>query len=97
MAGAMRRPEAMRAAGEAGLVAFGGMLLILPGLLTDVAGLALMVPWVRRLVMARIGARVAWWGRAVRRGDGCGGGNGNRGRTGRPAPAFGMDQAVSAC
>jgi UPF0716 protein FxsA len=57
LAGAMQRPQAMRAAGEAGLVAFGAVLLILPGLLTDLFGLALMVPVVRRWVMAQIAVR----------------------------------------
>ncbi len=57
LAGAMQRPQAMRAAGEAGLVVFGAVLLILPGLLTDLLGLALMVPGVRRWVVARIAAR----------------------------------------
>jgi UPF0716 protein FxsA len=66
LAGAMQGTQAMRAAGEAGLIAFGALLLILPGLLTDLAGLALMVPLVRRWVITRIGARVVVSGSAGR-------------------------------
>lgn len=38
-------------AGDAGLLALASVLLILPGLLTDVLGLALLVPGVRRWVV----------------------------------------------
>ena len=55
----MRGPEAMRAAGQAGLLALGAVLLILPGLLTDLAGLVLLVPQVRRWIAGRVGVRVA--------------------------------------
>lgn len=44
---------------EAALVAAGGLLLVTPGLLTDVAGLLLVVPWTRR----RIAPHVLAWGR----------------------------------
>ena len=58
LAGAIQTPGGMRAAGQAGLLVFGALLLILPGLLTDLAGLALMLPPVRVFVAGRIGARV---------------------------------------
>lgn len=58
LSGAMRGQAALREAGEAGLVALGAVLLILPGILTDLAGLALMLPPVRRLITVWIGARV---------------------------------------
>ena len=58
LAGAMQRPGGMRGTGQAGLLAFGAVLLILPGLLTDLAGLALMLPPVRRWVAERMVARV---------------------------------------
>ena len=50
--------EAMAAAGQAGLLALAGLLLILPGLLTDVAGAVLLVPAVRAWIVKAIGARV---------------------------------------
>lgn len=50
--------EAMAAAGQAGLLALAGLLLILPGLLTDVAGVVLLVPAVRAWIVKAIGARV---------------------------------------
>ena len=59
LAAAMRGPQAMRAAGQAGLLALAAVLLILPGLLTDLAGLVLLVPQVRRWIAGRIGVRVA--------------------------------------
>ncbi|MEO8241633.1 MAG: FxsA family protein [bacterium] len=43
---------------HSGLTVVGAVLLILPGFLSDLAGLALMVPAVRRLVMQLVGARV---------------------------------------
>ncbi len=58
LSGAMRGQAGLREAGEAGLVALGAVLLILPGILTDLAGLVLMLPPVRQLVMGLIGARV---------------------------------------
>lgn len=50
--------EAMAAAGQAGLLALAGLLLVLPGLLTDLAGAALLVPQVRGWIVRKIGARV---------------------------------------
>ena len=58
LAGAIRGPGGMGAAGQAGLLALSAVLLILPGLLSDVVGLVLLLPPVRALIAARIGARV---------------------------------------
>ena len=57
LAGAMRGPRALQAAGKAGIVALAAVMLILPGFLTDVVGLVLLVPAVQRLVLAWIGVR----------------------------------------
>ena len=57
--GVMQGRGVMRAAGQAGLLALAAVLLILPGLLTDLAGLMLLVPQVRRWIAGRIGVRVA--------------------------------------
>ncbi len=51
--GAGRLPVA-----HSGLVALGAVLLILPGFLTDMIGLALMVPPIRAVIIARIGSRL---------------------------------------
>ncbi|MBX3249576.1 MAG: FxsA family protein [Myxococcales bacterium] len=40
------------------LVLVGGVLLVTPGVLTDVVGLALLLPWTRRLVARRLRARL---------------------------------------
>jgi UPF0716 protein FxsA len=48
---------------NAGLVALGGVLLLLPGFLSDVIGLALLTPPLRRAVIAFLGSR---GGRGVR-------------------------------
>ena len=40
------------------LILLGGFLLMLPGFFTDVLGLLLMIPPLRRLVIAQVGARV---------------------------------------
>lgn len=53
----MRDPAAPLAQGA--LILLGGGLLVLPGFLTDAAGLALLVPGVRRLLIARLGRRIA--------------------------------------
>ena len=43
---------------HSGLIALGAVLLILPGFLTDMIGLAMMVPLVRAVIVARIGSRL---------------------------------------
>lgn len=49
---------------DAALVMLGGVLLIMPGFLTDVVGLLLLLPFTRPLVRSAIG----WWaGRAIQR------------------------------
>lgn len=40
---------------DASLIFIGGVLLILPGLLCDLAGLALLIPATRRLIRRRLG------------------------------------------
>lgn len=69
----MRRDPLGQMAGNA-LVLLGGTLLILPGFLTDTAGLLLLVPQVRGLVIRGLSARVQ--GHAGR----------TDGRAGPPAP-----------
>ena len=49
------QPQAL---GESGLMVLGGILLVLPGLLTDVIGLMLLVPAVRRWLMTFVSAKV---------------------------------------
>jgi len=39
-------------------ILLGGVLLLTPGLLTDVAALALLVPWTRRWIQRRVRARL---------------------------------------
>lgn len=51
---AMDRRNPLRTAGDGMLVALAGVLLVLPGFLTDVAGLVLMLPPVRRAILDRI-------------------------------------------
>ena len=43
---------------HSGLIALGAVLLILPGFLTDMIGLALLMPPLRMVVIARIGSRL---------------------------------------
>lgn len=50
--------EALAEAGDGLLVAVAGILLILPGFLTDALGLILLVPWVRRAILRRLAAQV---------------------------------------
>jgi UPF0716 protein FxsA len=52
------RGGGIASAGQAGLLALAGLLLILPGILTDVVGAILLVPQVRAMVLRRLGARV---------------------------------------
>jgi UPF0716 protein FxsA len=52
-----RRAGAGRELGDAGLVAAGGVLMVLPGFLTDVVGLLFLLPgtrWLARAVLARL-------------------------------------------
>lgn len=51
--GAGRDPVA-----HSGLIALGAVLLILPGFLTDMIGLAMLAPPVRAVIIARIGSRL---------------------------------------
>ncbi|MBC7736791.1 MAG: FxsA family protein [Candidatus Saccharibacteria bacterium] len=51
----MLRPQAL---GESGLLVLGGVLLVLPGLLTDLVGLMLLVPAVRRWLLAFVTTKV---------------------------------------
>lgn len=50
-----RRAGAGRELGDAGLVAAGGVLMMLPGFLTDVVGLLCLLPGTRSLVRAVLG------------------------------------------
>ncbi|MGR7001994.1 FxsA family protein [Yinghuangia aomiensis] len=47
-----------RAAADAGLVVLGGILLIIPGFISDVAGLLCLLPFTRPLVRKLIGGAV---------------------------------------
>jgi UPF0716 protein FxsA len=47
-----------RDAGQAGLKIAAGLLLLFPGLVTDIAGLLLLVPQIRGLVARRLGHRL---------------------------------------
>ncbi|WP_411838108.1 FxsA family protein [Paracoccus sp. ME4] len=52
----MRDP--MRPMADGAMVIVAGLLLLIPGFFSDILGLALLVPGVRRLLMARIARRV---------------------------------------
>ncbi|WP_117194618.1 FxsA family protein [Rhizobium terrae] len=43
---------------DGAMIVVAGILLLLPGFLTDIVGLALFIPLVRRLIWSRIGRRV---------------------------------------
>lgn len=43
---------------HSGLIGLAAVLLILPGFLTDVLGLLLLVPLVRQIIIARVGSRL---------------------------------------
>jgi UPF0716 protein FxsA len=47
---------------EGALVLVGGILLITPGVLTDLTGIALLVPPIRRWLAPRVVAALAEWG-----------------------------------
>jgi UPF0716 protein FxsA len=51
-------PPAARPPAETVLVVLAGVLLLVPGFLSDVAGLALLVPAVRRAIVRRVGDAV---------------------------------------
>jgi len=53
-----RRPSG-RAVGDAGLIAVGGVLMVLPGFLGDVVGLLCLLPPTRSLVRGLLGRAVA--------------------------------------
>jgi UPF0716 protein FxsA len=52
---ARSRQPAGRELGDAGLVAAGGLLMVVPGFLTDLVGLLCLLPGTRRLVRAGLG------------------------------------------
>lgn len=56
MAAAMDRRSALPLAGDGMLLAVSGILLILPGFLTDGVGLLLLLPMVRLALLSRLGA-----------------------------------------
>jgi UPF0716 protein FxsA len=56
-AGPMSDPLSPLAHGA--LILIGGFLLMLPGFFTDFLGFMLMVPWVRRQIIAHLGARIS--------------------------------------
>ena len=56
---ALAHRPAGRAAGDAGLVAVGGALMVLPGFLGDVVGLLCLLPPTRPLVRSLVGRGVA--------------------------------------
>lgn len=47
----------LEALGESGLLALGAVLLVLPGLLTDLVGLVMLIPAVRRRIIRRVAGR----------------------------------------
>lgn len=51
---ASRRQSPFRQAGDGVLLAIAGLLLILPGFLTDLAGLFLLLPAVRQILLTRL-------------------------------------------
>lgn len=56
------RRDPGRVLADGGLTLFAGILLILPGFLTDSVGLLLLVPWVRQLVTRFAGSRLRMQG-----------------------------------
>jgi len=55
-----RMRDPLGAAGDSALLALAAILLILPGFLTDALGAFLLVPPVRRLLVAKLAARVGF-------------------------------------
>lgn len=58
-AGGGGRPRPSRAAGDRALVVLAGLLLVFPGLVTDVLGLVLLIPGVRGLLRRRAASAAA--------------------------------------
>lgn len=58
-AGGLRRFNGMQPVAEEALIAVAAILLILPGFLTDAVALALLVPPLRRALIAAVAARVS--------------------------------------
>jgi UPF0716 protein FxsA len=56
---ARSRQPAGRELGDAGLIAVGGLLMVLPGFVSDVIGLLCLLPWTRGLVRGGL-ARLAY-------------------------------------
>jgi len=56
---ARTRQSAGRELGDAGLVALGGLLMVLPGFLGDVVGLLCLLPGTRHLIRALVGRVVS--------------------------------------
>lgn len=54
-----RRTTAGRELGDAGLIAVGGLLMVLPGFIGDVLGLLCLLPGTRKLVRAALGRLIA--------------------------------------
>lgn len=54
-----RRTTAGRELGDAGLIAVGGLLMVLPGFIGDVLGLLCLLPGTRPLVRAALGRLIA--------------------------------------
>ena len=45
---------------EGFLIAIGGLLMILPGFITDTMGIALLIPWVRKAILRKMLASGQW-------------------------------------
>ena len=101
-AGPGARAAGARAGGDTALVVLAGVLLLVPGFVTDVAGLLLLVPGVREVVrrsvrrsverrLQRAGARVVVVRDVPAAGDGGGSGGGARQRPSEPRVIEGVE------